>query len=243
MLKEFFTAWQFLTVLPAPSVKAGEEELGKSLCYFPVVGALLGVILAALSYLLVSLPVLPGGAMILAASVILTGGIHLDGFADTCDGLGGGKSPERILEIMRDSRIGVMGAAGIALLLLFKFSLIVSIPGHFLGRSLIMMSVLGRWAQVLACFVSPYARREGKGKAFIEYAEKKGFIAAAMITLVLCFLTRQTTGLVIFGIACVIVFLFIIFIRRKIDGMTGDTVGAVSEIAEVSALFLSLIWI
>ncbi|MFH1245668.1 MAG: adenosylcobinamide-GDP ribazoletransferase [Candidatus Omnitrophota bacterium] len=242
MLKRFLAAGQFLTILPVRiSAEMEEKDWGKSLLYFPIIGALIGAILTALSCLFSCLPILPKGALILAASVILTGGIHLDGFADTCDGFYGGKSKEKILEIMRDSRIGVMGAAGIVILLLLKFSLIVSIPGHFLWRSLIMMTVFGRWAQVLACFVSPYARQEGKAGVFIECAGKKEFIAATAIALLLFLLMGRLSGMIIFGLAAVVVFLCIAWIKGKIGGMTGDTIGAVNETGETAVLLLSLV--
>ncbi|MFH1245417.1 MAG: adenosylcobinamide-GDP ribazoletransferase [Candidatus Omnitrophota bacterium] len=242
MLRRLLTAVQFLTVLPVHIRTETEgKDLGKSLPYFPLVGALIGIILAAMACLFGFLPVLPGGVLILSASIVLTGGIHLDGFADTCDGFYGGKSKEKILEIMRDSRIGVMGAAGIVILLLLKFSLIVSIPGHFLGRSLIMMAVFGRWTQVLACFVSSYARQEGKAGVFIECAGKKEFIAATAIALLLFLLMGQLSGIIIFGLAAVVVFLCVAWIKRRIDGMTGDTIGAVNEIGETAVLLLSVV--
>jgi len=241
-MKEFFVALQFLTALP---IKIREEikpeEFGKSLLYFPLVGALIGIVLSYLSKALIFLPNLVKSILILLTSVFITGGIHLDGFVDFCDGFSGGKTKQKILEIMRDSRIGAMGACGITAILLLKFSLFASISPVLLWKSLIMMTTFSRWSQCLACYLSKYAREDGKAKFFIEYVSFREVIIGGLFTIALFCLLESLRGLFLFVLAFILTFLFMNLIKKKIDGMTGDTLGAINEIAEVGILFFYLI--
>jgi len=240
-VKRFLIALQFLTILPIKiKSEIKEENFGRSLVYFPIVGILIGILLAITSHILVFLPRMVLGAFILLISIVVTGGIHLDGFADTCDGFYGSKPKKKILEIMRDSRVGVMGVIGIVCLLLLKFTLIVSIPKNILWKSLIMMATFARWSQVLACCTSKYAREEGKAKYFIEYANRGGIIIGGVLTFVLFLFLAKLKGVMLFILAFATIFLFINYVKKKIGGMTGDTIGATSEVAEVAVLFFAL---
>ena len=185
-MRRFLVALQFLTVLPV-NIKSGieEKDFGASLVYFPVVGLLIGLLLALAAASLAFLPALVKSAMILALYIFITGGIHLDGFADTCDGFYGNKSAEKILEIMRDSRIGAMGVIGIISILLLKFTMIASLPEGSLWKILIVMPVFSRWSLGFACNAARYARREGKAKYFIEYSRNRDVIVGGIFTLVL----------------------------------------------------------
>ncbi len=242
-MKEFLIALQFLTILPVQikaEIKA--KDFGKALFYFPIVGMLIGLLLSLVALLLGFLPDLVIGAAVLAVSVIITAGIHLDGFADTCDGFYGSRPKEEILKIMRDSRIGVMGVAGVVILLLLKFTLLVSIPRDFLWKSLMMMAAFARWSQGFSCLTSGYARRQGKAKFFIEYASEKDVIRAGLLTLALFLLLAGLKGALIFIMAFLCVLLFTEYVKRKIGAMTGDTIGATSEIAEAALLFFALVF-
>ena len=160
-MKRFLIALQFLTILPFNiKGKIEEKDFGRSLIYFPIVGLLIGLFLASIAYISAFLPSLVISVLILAAWMAITGGIHLDGFADTCDGFYGNRPKEDILKIMRDSRIGTMGAAGVVMLLLFKFATLSSIRPEDLWKVLIMTVVFARWSQVLACSISKYVRDE-----------------------------------------------------------------------------------
>lgn len=242
-MKGFLIALQFLTILP---VKIKSEitpgDSGRSLVFFPIVGMLIGALLILILYLFGFLPYPVVIVLILAASIFLTGGIHLDGFADTCDGLFGIKTKERALEIMRDSHVGTMAVVWLVILLLLKFTLLISVPKENLWRFLLLMPMFGRWTQVLACSLSIYAREQGKAKYFIESAGKKEiFIATLYILAVFLFLMRLK-GLIILLFSLLPVFLCINYIKNKIGGMTGDTIGAVNEISEVALLFFGLIF-
>ncbi|MDP3791985.1 MAG: adenosylcobinamide-GDP ribazoletransferase [Candidatus Omnitrophota bacterium] len=242
MKTRFLIALQFLTILPV-SIKGKIEDgdFGRSLVYFPVIGLLLGTLLAGIAFISTSFPPLVGSALILIVWVVITGAIHLDGFADTCDGFYGKRSKEDILKIMRDSRIGTMGAAGIALLLLFKFAIIASIHPEDLWKILLAAAVSARWLQAFACSVSKYARDEGKAKYFVKYAKRADIFAGAVFTLILNWFLMGIKGIVLTALLSVTIFLFIQYAKRKIGGMTGDTIGAANEIAEVSALLFCLI--
>jgi adenosylcobinamide-GDP ribazoletransferase len=242
-VKRFLIALQFLTVLPVKiRSDIAEDDFSRSLLYFPVVGLLIGLVPAGLVLLLDFLPVYVVGVFVLIIPIIITGCIHLDGFADTCDGFYGQWPKEKTLEIMRDSHIGTMGVVGLICLLLLKFVLIVSIPQNVLWRLLILTTVFARWSQVLACGISKYARDEGKGKYFIGRVGKTSLMAGGVFTVTLFLLLMKFSGIVLFVLSFTGVLLFINYSKRKIGGMTGDTIGAASEIAEVMLLLWAMIY-
>jgi len=236
----FLAALQFLTSIPLPGRReASPEELGRATTYFPAVGLIIGIILAILNWLLnFILPPAMVNALLLVALVVITGALHLDGFADTCDGIAGHKSVEDRWRVMRDSRAGAFGIVGIALLLLVKYVSLNSLPSSFVTFLLIFMPVVSRWAMVYAIFVYPYARTSGLGTAFKQATRWPQFTAATVITVFPFF---SIIGLLlIFGI-WIITALFSIYLKRKFAGLTGDTYGAINEVAEVMVLvFASL---
>lgn len=241
-MKIFLIALQFLTILPFNiKGKIEGEDFGRSLIYFPIVGLLLGLFLAGVAYISAFLPPIVISILILAAGTVITGGIHLDGFADACDGFYGKRRKEDILKIMRDSRIGTMGAAGVVMLLLFKFAALSSIRLQDLWKVLIMTAVFARWSQAFACSASKYARDDGKAKYFIEYAKKADILMGALFILILNWFLMGIKGVILFALLAAAIFLFIQYVKRKIGGMTGDTIGATNEIAEAAALIFSLV--
>ncbi len=241
-MKRLLIAFQFLTVFPFNTPKGVEaQDYGRSLVCFPVVGLVIGSMLSALTLFRGFLPAPVLAATVLIASALITGALHLDGFADTCDGFYGMRPKEEILRIMRDSRAGAVGIIGVALLLLLKFSLISSMPKNILWRALIMMCCLSRWLQAGVCLL-PYARNEGKAELFIKYACKKDIIIGGVFTIIASCVLFGLKGVTIFFSSLIPALLFIRCAKNKIGGMTGDTIGAVNEITEVSALFFILIW-
>lgn len=241
-MKKFLIALQFLTIFPIKiKSEIKEEDFGRSLVYFPIVGILIGCILVFCSFLFNFLPHLVLCCLILIISIMINGAIHLDGFADTCDGLYGSRTKEKILEIMKDSCIGAMGAIGIVLLLIFKFTLLASIPPKNLWKFLILMSGFSRWTQVLACYSSNYARLQGQAKSFVEYAKKGDFLIATIFILIVFLLLIQIKGIILFFISILPIFILINFIKKKLDGITGDIIGATSETAEVFILLFGLV--
>ena len=237
-MQYFLIALQFLTIFPVKIKSQIEEKsFGRSLVYFPVVGALIGLIAISISLVFHFLPYLVNVALILIILIVITGGIHLDGFADTCDGFYGSRSKEKILEIMRDSHIGTMGVIALVCLLLLKFTLLLNLPGGSLWRAVIAMTMFSRWSQVAACCFSRYSREEGKAKNFIVHAGRKEFFIGGLVTVISLILIMKIKGLSLFLLSLAVIFLFITYAKRKIGGMTGDTIGATSEIAEVAVIF------
>jgi adenosylcobinamide-GDP ribazoletransferase len=212
-----------------------------------VVGVIIGLILAGLNWLLgMFLPVAVVIGLLIVFLTVITGALHLDGFVDTCDGIAGHKTVEDRWRAMHDSRAGAFGIIGVFLLLLLKYVSLNSLPDNLLMATLILMPVVSRWAMVYAVFAYPYARPTGLGKAFKQGATWQSFLIATIITL------AATTGLarlmnidyfylagiaIMFGIWAIVV-ATAGYLKRKFSGLTGDTYGAINEVAEVSVLIL-----
>jgi adenosylcobinamide-GDP ribazoletransferase len=231
------TAFQFLTTFPALIRRAfTAEELGRAVGYFPLVGLALGGVLYGLGTGLgLILPAQVVAILILAAWMLLTRALHFDGFLDTCDGLFGGFSPERRLEIMRDSRVGAFGVAGGGLLLLAKYAAIVSLP-HLTG--LLLAPVIGRWVLSMAIFAYPYARDKGMGRDMKNNVRWPQVILATVVTLLVVWFFACWNGLLAFAIAGIVLWLGASFTLRRIPGLTGDSYGALCELVELAVLLL-----
>lgn len=231
------TAFQFLTTFPAIIRRSfTAQELGRAVGFFPLVGLTLGGLLYGLDSglrLIFPLPVV--AICILAAWLLLTRALHFDGFLDTCDGLFGGFTPERRLEIMRDSRVGAFGVAGGGLLLLAKYAAIFSLP-HLPG--LVLAPVLGRWVLSIAIFAYPYARDKGMGRDMKDNVRWPQVTLATMIAVLAAWLFAGWKGLLAFALAAIVLWLGAGFILRRIPGLTGDSYGALCELAELAILLL-----
>jgi adenosylcobinamide-GDP ribazoletransferase len=233
---DLLAALQFLTILPVKR-NFTSAQMGRATAYFPVVGLIIGAILLGLHYLLDFL--LPGGivnALLLAVLVVLSGGLHLDGLADTIDGLAGHRTPERRLEIMRDSHIGGMGAVGLFLFLIIEYIALNSIPGKWIPFTLLLAPSVSRWAMVDAIFTYPYARPEGLGKAFKQEVSWIELLIASLVTLALAGILFQIAGLVILATVFIIINGAALYFKRQLGGLTGDTYGAINEIALITVL-------
>ncbi|MBF0594955.1 MAG: adenosylcobinamide-GDP ribazoletransferase [Candidatus Omnitrophica bacterium] len=241
-MNRLLIALQFLTILPIRTKALFREEDFKSVfAFFPAAGVFIGLIPAVLVLFLGSLPHLALVALVLAVYTVTTGALHIDGLADTCDGLFSGKPKEKILEIMRDSRIGTYGAVAVCLLLLLKFAFLSSLSGDVLWKMLILTPMFARWVQSVACAGSKYAREDGKAALFFKVASVKDVITGGIFSLAMFYVFFGVKGLVLACAAGLPAAIFIRFADQKIGGMTGDTVGAASEITELSVLFLCLV--
>jgi adenosylcobinamide-GDP ribazoletransferase len=225
----------FLTRLPVGRLVAiGADDVARGAPLFPVVGAAIGGAAAGLA-LLVQPPLSPllAAALATALTVGLTGAFHLDGLADTLDATGG-TTRERSLEIMRDARIGTFGAAGLALALLVRVAAISQLlsSGGVLG-ALVAAGAVSRGAAVALAAAVPYARRApGKGGVLTGRLGFFGAPVGAAIALV----ALRLDGLVVVGAAVVAAAALGLVFRRWLGGVTGDTLGATSEITELLAL-------
>lgn len=249
-MSRFLAALQFLTIIRIPWRREVQpEELGHSVGYFPVVGLIIGLILAGLNWLFaLILPSSVANALLIVSLVILSGALHLDGFVGTCDGIAGHRTVEARWKVMHDIRTGGFGIIGVVLLLLVKYVSLNSIPEPLLMMTLVLMPVLGRWAMAYAIFIYPYAQQSGLGKAFKQGTSWPRFILATIITFVIAVALiplLQLTGLaVMFGVWIITIVLAAYF-KSKFSGLTGDNYGAINEVAEVAVLiFINLlVWL
>ncbi len=237
-MKELFFAIQFLTILPVKIRTLPGETVSRSLASFPLVGLLLGAALCLIHSLssFIGLPALSRDIILVISLAILTAAIHLDGLADTADGFLSGKNKEEILTIMKDPHIGVMGVVSIVSVLCLKIAFLYSIAPDSKPTALILMCLLSRWALVWNLFLFPYARKEGKAKLFFNGVTPAIVIKAALLALTLALIIDRLKGLLLFLIITIFTYYLGSFFSRKIDGITGDTLGAVSEISEISVL-------
>ncbi len=242
---EFAAAVRFLSLLPVPGSTQlfNKDEVAPRLVvgceYFPLVGLLLALLLWLLVLILTPLvPQLVLAALLVAALVILTGGLHLDGLMDSCDGLFGGSTRERKLEIMRDSQIGSFGALGAMCILLLKFALFASGSARFLPLALLITLPSARWAMVLALRVFPSARPSGLGAAFHQAVTTKRLLLAGIVALAIVLIAGQFLGLIVWMTVSVTSLILGLWITRSIGGLTGDSYGAIEEVAEGVALLL-----
>lgn len=245
-MRSFLIALQFLTSIPVKVKKTvGDKELAESMAYFPLVGLLVGTILA-LAYNILSLifPHPVNCAFILILNIIITGGLHIDGFIDTIDGIASGADRKRMLEIMREGRLGAIGVAAAILLFLAKYSLLISLPKGTIELSLIIMSALSRWSFVISSALYPYARDgEGLGRKFIQSLNFKQVLIATVTILVVGSLVFKLRVFVLIPVICCVFLAFNFYLYKKIGGITGDTLGALGELIEVMTLALAVVLI
>ena len=242
----FLAALQFLTSIPVLSRReAGREQQGQATAYFPVVGLIIGLILIFLNWLLnLILPASVVNALLIAAIVIVTGALHLDGFADTCDGIAGHKAVEERWKVMRDSRTGAFGVVGIVLLLLIKYVALNSVPDTFMLATLLFMPVVSRWAMVYVLFTFKYARESGLGTDFKKSTRWPQFTSATIITVATAlalFPLFAVAGLLIIIGVWIIITGFSFYLSNKFQGLTGDTYGAINEVAETITLLMGAV--
>ena len=268
-MKDFFWALNFLTIVPTGKRWCEREpKVGIVVFWFPIVGLLMGIVLTFIYFPVTRFfPYLAADAVILIIYIVMTGGFHLDGFADTCDGLFGGSTREKRLDIMRDSRTGSYGAlclictvglkyiclvsidpeAVAALSVVFDYEIIKDLNPVYLnacekGKVLFFMCAIGRWSQVLGAALSNYARDEaGTGRIIVENVKIRHALFSLILPGILIFLFCGITGILIFFIVFIVVALFVSYVKERIGGMTGDTLGAANEIGELTVLLSFLV--
>ena len=236
-IKIFLTALMFYTRIPVGYIQGWSEKmLNKSTRYFPIIGWIVGGV-GALVYFAFGavLPVTLAVVLSMVSTILLTGAFHEDGFADSCDGFGGGYTPERILEIMKDSRIGTYGTVGLLLVLAIKFLALSHIDAMRIPFILIAGHALSRVFPVLLIYSSTYARLDASSKT--KPVGKADSLFSLLFALVtgggsLWFLAWQETVLVV-AVLLVVTFYFRNYITRKLGGYTGDVLGALQQLCEV----------
>jgi cobalamin 5'-phosphate synthase/cobalamin synthase len=236
MVKSIRLAFSFLTVLPMGKISTAEGDWHRAAVFFPLVGGVLGALLAAggvLGHGIAPPPLL--SALALAAQFLLTRGLHTDGLSDTVDGLIGGMDRELSLKIMLSGAAGPMGVAVVILTLMIKFSALVSLPAS-LPLMLFFAPLCGRWCVVLAGAAFKPARREGLGSAFITSLNWRHLGLSTLMAGVIALCGARFLGysipLLAMATAVTVAFGAAAAMARRLGGLTGDTLGAVNEIAE-----------
>jgi adenosylcobinamide-GDP ribazoletransferase len=242
--KKLLAAAGFLSVIVLPGSRRflGKADLVAGSEYFPLVGVLLALALGLCVLVLAPLvSQLVVAAVLVVGLVILTGGLHLDGLMDSCDGLFGGRTIERKLEIMRDSRVGSFGVLAGACALLLKFALLSSLNERALPLILLVVLPASRWTLVLALYLFPGARTSGLGVTFRQRITARTLALASAISLLLALVLAQFTGLLVWLSITITACLVGIWLTRKLGGLTGDTCGAIAEIVEIIGLLAFLL--
>lgn len=232
-MKDFFAALGLLTSVPIPArgLDAARPP-GKAFAWFPVVGVGIGLVLVlALTFFRAWFSDLIAAALVVALWALLTGALHLDGLADTGDGLAAAAPREKRLEIMRDPRVGTFGVVTVIVVLLLKFAAVASLRD---GIFLALAPMLARWAMVFAA-AFPLARREGMAVRSREgFGRREIFLATLVAALGAGAFGWR--GIVAWIGAVIVVLILARLARNRLGGMTGDIYGAICECSEVTAL-------
>lgn len=239
-LRRIAAATAFLTRIPIRNTHL-DNDLGPSARYFPLVGMAVGALGAAVSFTAaVALPLTVAVILGVIATVILTGAIHEDGFADSCDGFGGGATQDEVLRILKDPHIGVFGALGLGLLIALKVACLVALPIMLLVWALLCGHAVSRALCVLEIASSSYARsKDGKAAPFANDVRPIDCLVAVLIATVPVTLAPPVlwwTMPVMFAMAIVIH----VFTKVRLGGYTGDTLGALQQSTEV-VCYLTLV--
>jgi adenosylcobinamide-GDP ribazoletransferase len=234
----------FLTRIPVGKIKYSEDKFEKSINLTSIVGVIIGLILLLVSMCLKTLENrLVVGFILTLTYIFITGGLHLDGLSDSFDGLFSGRNKERILEIMKDSRVGAFGV----------LSLILIVIGYtiFLGESnyvaIFIMPIVGRCNLYIVSKISVYGKEAGLGKIFVEKGATKNcltmFITVNLLCVIICIITSNFIAILGLLVSYIVVIKLVKFTETKIDGVTGDILGMIVEISQISWLISSYILI
>ena len=256
-LRLFFTALQFYTRLHAPAwVGYNPDDMNKATRYLPLIGWIVGIIAGI--FLLLSayfIDISTGIILSMIASILLTGAFHEDGFADSCDGFGGGWTKEKILEIMKDSRVGTYAVVGLILLFGLKFSLLHALMNYIQNQpfvlvlTLISAHTLSRFMAVTMIFTHPYVRftNDSKSKPVAETGSRITLVIAAVLALIpllaLSFFVGEPGLLMVFPVLYLIKIMLGRYFTRWIGGYTGDCLGTIQQVCEIGFyMFTAILW-
>lgn len=241
-MKSFFIALQFLSRLHVVKQTIWtDEDFGRSVLYFPLVGLVIGLVLCALQAVFFALFSQPYAAVLVTASwLFITGGLHADGLIDTADGIFSGRSRERMLEILKDSRVGANGVMAFFFVMALKITFLANIGAGFLPAVLLAVPAAARFAVLIGIFEFPYAREQGLGKAFADYAPPQA-LGKAFIPAVLPALYCHAVHFFFLGAAILFSLWFYLALSRRLGGLTGDTYGACIECCETALLGLAVL--
>lgn len=248
-MQAFLVGLQFLTRISFVRQQNWDlADFGKSVKFFPLIGGVLGSIYALTAYFLyfflpachIQLPLHVQSIILLVLPVLLTGGLHCDGFMDTMDGIFSGRSRERMLEIMKDSCAGSNAVTAFVVYMLLMWAVLLDFPSDSLIPALFIMPVTARLAMAWAIVLFPYARPDGMGKAFATYAGRKSFYIAALLAILLVF-PWGMTAILSFVVSLFFGLLFARYTAGILGGLTGDVYGAITHLTELAVLLIFIV--
>ena len=245
--EQFIILIQFMTRIPIPlKISYSEKKFGKSIKFFPLVGLIIGLVLYFTNFLItVYLKNIFYNKTIIAIfliilEILIVGIIHIDGLADTFDGLFSYAKKEKMLEIMKDSRIGTNGAVVLILYFITKTVLISEIITTN-PKYLIIFPIIARLSTPVNAGLSNYARKSGMSNAIISENGIFEAIFSLALSIILVFYIIDIKGIVAISIAFIFIIIFMVNVRKKIDGITGDIMGACLELTSILVLFLGIV--
>jgi adenosylcobinamide-GDP ribazoletransferase len=236
---EVVVAFQFLTRIPMPPIAFGADSLSRAIKFFPLVGLVVGsgavlvqkLLISYLSRQLVAL-------VVLAYLVLITGCFHEDGLADTADGFGGGATKDKILVILKDSRIGSYGATALVLSLLARYLLLASLPMEHFAASVISAHVLCRWSSLpLSYFLPPAREQSGQGARIAKLTSLPSLVFGSVFSVAVVAFALRWSAMAPLLVAVLAVALSGWLYSRKIGGVTGDCFGATNQLTEIAVYF------
>ncbi|EPM48797.1 adenosylcobinamide-GDP ribazoletransferase [Pseudomonas syringae] len=234
----FWIALQFLGSLPIrlPGMPR-PEELGRSLLFYPLVGVVFGTLLLGFNALLSGAPLMLHAALLLSAWVLLSGGLHLDGLADSADAwLGGFGDRERTLSIMKDPRSGPIAVVTLVVVLLLKFAAIVALIESHNSIGLLLAPLIGRSAMLALFLGTPYVRSGGLGQALADHLPRSLGRKVLLVSAVACVMLSGGSGIAALLVCAVCFYGLRHMMMRRLGGSTGDTAGALLELLELAVL-------
>ena len=239
-MKLFLFTLGFMTRIPIPmQMEMKDGDMEKGFVTFPLVGLVIGLVDMAVYFLFSKLlPETMAIMMAILANLFVTGAFHLDGICDTADGIYSARTKERMLEIMKDSRLGSNGGIALVADLAFKFAGIYYCPCHWL--MILLMPVAGKMIQGAVAYKAVYPRKNGIG-IYVGTIPLWGAVGAALIGLVPMVIAFGLYGILIWAVLLLMAYLFRCYITNIIGGVTGDIMGAASELSEIWLLFMVLI--
>lgn len=237
----------FLSRLPCPGLQHEQPQLARGLLYFPVVGTIIGA-LAALCFIVANMlwPSSIAVLLTLCALILISGGFHEDGLADSADGLGGGWQREDKLRIMKDSRLGSYGALAMIMSLLLRFATLTSLPVSMVPLALICAHTLARWSALPLLRSTPYAGISDSKMETAAHSLSAGgrgyrfWLAGAYSLGLMLILLPVTTSLVSIAAIGLLLIFWRLHCLRQLDGITGDTLGAANQLVEITIYLVLL---
>jgi adenosylcobinamide-GDP ribazoletransferase len=236
-LASLLAGLRFLTILPVTWKSEKDGRFFKaSLIWFPFLGLLIGAITAlCVSFFVGILPSSLAAVFGMVLLAAISGCLHLDGLADSCDGLLSSRPRARALEIMRDSHIGAMGVIALFFVLLGKYAALSTLSSAVMLQALLLMPMAGRTAIVISMAILPYARSgDGLGLLFYSADSRRIAVFGALFFLIISVLFSFSSALIMLFAILFTVGLFSLWCYRKLGGATGDTLGAVCELTELA---------